>query len=372
MATGRDSPSPTPGFLGHNAAMVSKAALHTLSDNVHIWSPTRTANVEPTWGWANCGLITSAARGSSPAAAAWIDTPYDRGHAEEFLRRCVPLLPEQTGIGTIVLSHANGDHSWGTGPVPGARVISSAAALRHIAHEPEPSDLMALMSQVDPASPLGWYLKQHWGHWSWADTHPATPTETFSGERSLTIGSVPLRLVEVSGHTEGDIIIELPEHGVVFAGDLVFGSTAEHPGEHPVHWSGPLAAVAAGCRQILDLDVETIVPGHGPVLNRGDLLEHIAYLDELSGYAQQAYAQGLTSLAAAEALIASGWNAQLGLEERLAITLQTEWDHLSAAAAPTSMVELVTRAATLAWNKANSASAVAIPRPRQAPAPIST
>ena len=87
------------------------------------------------------------------------------------------------------------------------------------------------------------------------------PNRTFTGELDLVVGDRPVHLIEVGpAHTDGDVIVHVPDAGVVFTGDILFH------GGHPIVWSGPIANWIAACELLLGLEgVTTVVPGHGPV-----------------------------------------------------------------------------------------------------------
>ena len=69
-------------------------------------------------------------------------------------------------------------------------------------------------------------------------------------------------LIDVGpAHTSGDLIVHLPDSRIVFAGDILFH------GMTPVLWDGSSRNWIKACERILDLKVETVLPGHGPVTN---------------------------------------------------------------------------------------------------------
>ncbi|WP_143262106.1 MBL fold metallo-hydrolase, partial [Allokutzneria sp. NRRL B-24872] len=173
--------------------MISQSPLLTVADGVHIWSPTPSAG----WGLANCGLVVS-----PDGAAAWIDTPYDRRMAGDFLERSRALLPGGARIERVIVTHANGDHLWGAEVVPDAEIVATREALGHIEYEPSPQQLHALVHGSDPATPLGWYLQRHFGRFDWSGTEVVETTLTFVGELDLRVGQVPVRLFSLpSAHT---------------------------------------------------------------------------------------------------------------------------------------------------------------------------
>ena len=60
-----------------------------------------------------------------------------------------------------------------------------------------------------------------------------------------------------------DTIVHVPADRLVFTGVLLFNEG------HPIVWDGPIANWIAACDHILGLDVETVVPGHGPITDKG-------------------------------------------------------------------------------------------------------
>ena len=69
------------------------------------------------------------------------------------------------------------------------------------------------------------------------------PTWTFDGELELRVGDRRVRLLEVGpAHTAGDVVVHLPDDGVVFTGDILFH------GGHPIVWAGPVAQLDRGLR----------------------------------------------------------------------------------------------------------------------------
>lgn len=59
---------------------------------------------------------------------------------------------------------------------------------------------------------------------------------------------------------------------MLFTGDLLFiGGT-------PIIWAGPLQNWVAACDTMLSLDVEQVVPGHGPVVGKEGIAQVRDYL----------------------------------------------------------------------------------------------
>jgi glyoxylase-like metal-dependent hydrolase (beta-lactamase superfamily II) len=82
----------------------------------------------------------------------------------------------------------------------------------------------------------------------------------FDGRLTLRVGDKTIELVEVGpAHTKGDLFVHVPSERVVFSGDILFA------GSHPVMWQGPVENWIRACDRLLALDVDVIVPGHGPL-----------------------------------------------------------------------------------------------------------
>ncbi len=103
------------------------------------------------------------------------------------------------------------------------------------------------------------------------------PTRTFEDQLVLRVGDKEVRLKKLGpAHTAGDLVVHVPGDRAVFTGDILFNSVT------PIMWTGPLANWLAACDWILDLDVVTIVPGHGPLADReavGRMAEYLRYVD---------------------------------------------------------------------------------------------
>jgi len=59
------------------------------------------------------------------------------------------------------------------------------------------------------------------------------------------------------GHSESDLIMYLPEEGILFAGDLVFNKSHPYLGDgYPLEWESKLKEMEA-------MKIEVVIPGHG-------------------------------------------------------------------------------------------------------------
>lgn len=106
----------------------------------------------------------------------------------------------------------------------------------------------------------------------------------------MQVGKHRLRFISMSGHAGADLVILDETTGVLFASDIVFfqrALTTPHTPGLGV-WMNDLTRLEA-------LPFKLIVPGHGPVDNKGDSLRQMqAYLRWLDQTLTQAAEQGLS------------------------------------------------------------------------------
>ncbi|MFJ8751575.1 MBL fold metallo-hydrolase [Streptomyces sp. NPDC102441] len=308
-----------------------------LGRGLYAWLPPKRG-----WGLANCGLLVS------PRGALWIDTPYDTMLAGQFLVESQKRLPDGVDIDRVIVTHANGDHFWGAGVLPDAEIIATREAREHIHYDPTPPQQHALVAGSDPSTPLGAYLGRHFGVFDWSATETVRPTTYFTGELELTLGEYTVQVSSLPpAHTAGDLIVYLPAQRTVFSGDVIFSSTAQQPGDHPVHWVGPLSNVIDACERVLATGAEVIVPGHGPVLGPAGVRSHMVYLAYVRDRAHALHAAGVPAVEAARRVIAEGRYPALGLPERLVVTIGSEYRHLDGSELP-GVLQVMADVATVA------------------------
>lgn len=117
------------------------------------------------------------------------------------------------------------------------------------------------------------------------------------------------------------------------------------------------------CERILATGAEIFVPGHGPVLDRDGVRHHIAYLTYVRERAHALHTAGIPALDAARRVIAEQRHPELGLPERLVLTVAAEYRHLDGTEVPNVLVamgQVAQVARELAEDAARS------PRPRAA------
>jgi cyclase len=104
--------------------------------------------------------------------------------------------------------------------------------------------------------------------------NPNKPTITFQGNLTLHVGDHTFRLISTPGHSKGQIAVYVPEEKVVFTGDTIFCKCQTWFYEaDPDAWLASLGLIDS-------LDVEHIIPGHGPVCTKAYIPVQGAFIRE--------------------------------------------------------------------------------------------
>ena len=90
------------------------------------------------------------------------------------------------------------------------------------------------------------------------------------------------------GHTDGDLILYLPQDKIAFLGDLFFENAIPNVDDARVlDWMKTL-------KDALNLDAKTFVPGHGQVGDRADVGKFLTYFEDLKALVEPAVVRGDT------------------------------------------------------------------------------
>lgn len=100
---------------------------------------------------------------------------------------------------------------------------------------------------------------------------PDFPVDFYIKEGRLELDSEVFRVLETPGHAPGSVCLYWEEKGVLFSGDVVFAQSVgrvDLPGGDP-------GLLVRSLEKLMDLDVQVLCPGHGPVLEgRGDVKQN--------------------------------------------------------------------------------------------------
>jgi glyoxylase-like metal-dependent hydrolase (beta-lactamase superfamily II) len=171
---------------------------------------------------------------TTPAGVVLVDDKFDR-NVPEILAR-VKQVTDQP-VRYIFNTHHHGDHSGGNAQLgKTAQLISQQNARNRMAAADETS----------------------------------APTLSFSDQQTLYLGGSEIRAVHLGrSHTDGDAVIYFPQLGVIHTGDMFVRQAPfidYASGGSALEWDETL-------NEVLQLEFDTVIPGHGQVATREDLAQ---------------------------------------------------------------------------------------------------
>lgn len=149
----------------------------------------------------------------------------------------------------VIATHYHADHIYGlqTLAAAGAKVLAHASAREYLNSDTAQQRLLA--SRVDLAP------------WINADTHLVGADQWLEGEEMrLQVGGLEFVIAHVGpAHTPEDVVVVVPQLGVLFAGDLFFRGRIPFVGQaNSKLW-------IASLNRLMPYQPRVVIPGHGPV-----------------------------------------------------------------------------------------------------------
>lgn len=186
-----------------------------------------------------------------------VDSGSHRAVGEHIGKAIARITPKP--VTHVLITHHHGDHHLGSIAFAGAQVISSSNCAQEITDNgPGMVSWMARVTGLD----LG-------------TTKPVTPqTKVASKSRqSMRIDGVRLELIAPqTAHTHGDMMVWLPDDGVLASGDILVHAV------NPNFADGNLRKWIAVVDDILKMPFKTVMPGHGALMQHGEVAEFRALL----------------------------------------------------------------------------------------------
>ncbi len=245
-----------------------------LSATVAWGQPVKAERVGPdTWMVQGVSALGSPANRNFISNGAFVVTPdgvvvIDALGAPALARELLDEIRRVTSapVRYVVVTHYHADHVYGLQEFKavGATVIAHRGALEYLHSD---AALLRLQSSRDELAP-------------WVDDQTQLlPADLWiDGPTSLRVGGVEFQLHPVGpAHTPEDLVVWVPQHRVLLAGDTVFRGRVPFVGQaDSAGWLGALD-------KLLSFDATVIVPGHGPASQsaRADLeltRDYLAYL----------------------------------------------------------------------------------------------
>ncbi|MGH3728598.1 MAG: MBL fold metallo-hydrolase [Micromonosporaceae bacterium] len=203
-----------------------------------------------------------------------LSTPSQAGELADAVRRVtsVPWLVANT--------HHHFDHAYGNqrfAEQPGCQIWGHEEAARRL-REVTPRRLGELYDKWAGSEPaLAGLL----------DVTVVPPNRTLRDGVTLDLGGREVALHHFGhGHTDGDIVVHVPDGGVLIAGDLVEeGAPPGFEDSYPLQWPHTVA-------ELLHLPTEVVVPGHGALVDHDFVTEQHDQLTQLAWLIREGHADG--------------------------------------------------------------------------------
>ena len=224
----------------------------------------------------------------------------------------------------VVNSHFHGDHVLGNMAFPDAIILGTSRTRELIAERTAAEiaeaqrDLASFARQFDDEEQRlaaetdtakreqGALDLADWRQYQQAlpTLRVALPTLTFDTRMVLHGSKRRAELVTYGGgHTDSDAVLHLPDDRLMLTGDLLF--VRAHPlmiDGHPADWVAILERIEA-------MDLQTLVPGHGPVGTLTDAAAVRRYLRDVVALARDAVARGMSADAMKELPVPAAYAA---------------------------------------------------------------
>lgn len=187
------------------------------------------------------------------------NTLVDPGH-DHLFKQLAPQLeadgvrPEE--IGLVVYTHCHPDHM-----EAGPRLAEHGA--KQAIHPDEETYLRKIGPDFFRAMGL---------------TMPDVKIDVHLTEGELALGDKTFEVYHTPGHSPGEICLYWPEQKILIAGDLIFAQgvgRTDFPG-------GNGGLLKESIRRMADLDIETVLPGHGPpVIGRDKVIRNFQTIEKM-------------------------------------------------------------------------------------------
>jgi cyclase len=200
----------------------------------------------------------------------------------------------------LVNSHYHGDHVRGNGAVAAQHIVSThrvreliierAAAAIASDRVEATGELENLRSGKTPATPAERAVYEGWfeGILATPPDWAVTPPDVTIGQELILQGSRRrARIVSFGGgHSPSDVLVHLPDDGIVFLGDLL------SIGFHPCLWDGDPEGLVRILGEVRGLRADRALPGHGPIGGEPELRLMEQYLATLRRLARDQRSEG--------------------------------------------------------------------------------
>ena len=268
-----------------------EAGVKQLAPNIYAFIQSKA-----TWYWSNAGFIVG------KEYVVVVDSLATVGLTQRFRDEIKKITDKP--IRYLINTHHHGDHTYGNHVFAGVTIISHDYCRREVteARMMDPNLLNTVFPEFD------------------FQGIAATPAHiTFDKQLTLHMDGREVRLLHFGpGHTIDDVIVHLPDEGIIFAGDFIFLYST------PLGMEGSFAGWVRNLDAIAKLGAPTYIPGHGPVCGMEGLSLCRDYLSLVRREAKKRFDKGMTVEEAAKDIDLRQFR-QWPDRERILLNLERLW-----------------------------------------------
>ncbi len=280
-----------------------------------------------------------------------VDTFWDLPRTRQLLDLYAGVHPASPK--RVVNTHHNGDHCWGNQLCEGAEILGHRLCAEAIGKDIAPAVLHQLAHAEPPIPGMGRFAEALKAY-DFGGITLTPPTTLFDESLTLDLDGLRVDLLYVGpAHTIGDVVVHLPEQGILFGGDVLWNGCT------PIGWEGTYAQWYAAIDRVLALAPRVVVPGHGPLTDLDGVRLLRRYFEYVQAESRTCFERGLTEVEAGKA-IDLGPFAAWTEPERILSNIHRAYRELRGEAfdAPFDAVALLRDMASLAeWREGRAATA---------------
>jgi cyclase len=265
------------------------------------------------WGISNTGFM------EGEDGLLVIDATMVTSMAEAFIKEIGRVTDKP--IRPLINTHSHPDHTGGNRLFTGAEIISHRICREEMERTAErtssdnPPPVMAAIPRTPAITRMFEMVAND------RERQIVLPSVTFEDNMTLRYGDAEAHLLYYGpAHTFGDTLVYFPQSRVLFAGDTAFFYAMPLVGGSVTGWLHVID-------RIKDLDIELIVPGHGPVGGRQELDDEREYFEFVREQARRGLEEGMTNEQAVKAMDLGPY-AEWPESERMAANLLVAYREL--------------------------------------------
>jgi cyclase len=268
---------------------IPKAVVEKINDRVYaLIAPAELPNAR------NRGYIANSAVIIGDDGVILVDTGFSEAIGRH-IKQTIETITDKP-VTHIINTHDHGDHTLGNGAFSGAQIISSTQCKALI--EQSAYEWMSLLETL-----TGEKL---------ARTAPVVATTTYAAGTStpITLQGVDMVIqVPQASHSASDLMLYLPDDKVLIAGDIAVNTLMPNFRDaHVAAWIDTLARIGA-------MPLAVIIPGHGTLMNIGDVNTLHAQMQTLYNGIETGYNHDLTDSEIRDTLDLTAWRKMNHFDE---------------------------------------------------------